>query len=68
MFIIFITGNEKEPEILAAWQNAESAGLYRNVNDVNGKLLAEGYATRNQLEYFAELSAAYFVGIWCCRK
>ena len=37
--------------------------LYRDVQDMNGKLIPRAYATANQLEYFAELSAAYFVGI-----
>jgi hypothetical protein len=55
--------NEKDPEILAAWENATTEGLYRGVNDVNGKTLTEAYAAKNQLEYFADLSAAYFVGI-----
>lgn len=54
---------EQDPEILAAWQNATAKGLYRGVKDVNGKTLVEAYAAKNQLEYFAELSAAYFVGI-----
>lgn len=54
---------EKHPPILSAWQQAMERGLYRDVQDVNGKVIPKAYATTNQLEYFAELSAAYFVGI-----
>lgn len=54
---------EKHPPILSAWQQAMERGLYREVQDVNGKLIPKAYATTNQLEYFAELSAAWFVGI-----
>jgi hypothetical protein len=54
---------EKHPPVLSAWQQAMDRRLYRNVQDVNGKLIPTAYATTNQLEYFAELSAAYFVGI-----
>ena len=54
---------EKHPPILSAWQQAMDRQLYRDVQDVNGKLIPKAYATANQLEYFAELSAAYFVGI-----
>jgi hypothetical protein len=54
---------EKHPPILSAWQQAMARGLYRDVQDVNGKVIPKAYATTNQLEYFAELSAAYFVGI-----
>lgn len=42
---------QKQPEILAAWRSAAARGLYRGA-----------YAGVNQLEYFAELSAMYFVG------
>lgn len=54
---------ERHPPILSAWQQAMDRRLYRDVQDVNGKLIPTAYATTNQLEYFAELSAAYFVGI-----
>lgn len=53
---------EDQPEILAPYRAAMARGLYRNVKDVNGKLLEAAYATTNQLEYFAELSCMYFVG------
>jgi len=51
---------EKQPEILAAWKEARAAGLYRGVKTQNGKALDAAYAVHNQLEYFAELSGAYF--------
>jgi hypothetical protein len=51
---------EKQPEILAAWSAARADGRYRGVKDVNGKALDAAYALHNQLEYFAELSCAYF--------
>ncbi|GAA6140278.1 hypothetical protein [Hydrogenophaga sp. 5NK40-0174] len=54
---------EKHAVILNAWKASEKRGLYRGVQDVKGARLDKAYATVNQLEYFAELSAAYFVGI-----
>jgi hypothetical protein len=51
---------EKQPEILAAWENAVDQKLYEGVKDVQGKPLERAYAATNQLEYFAELSCAYF--------
>jgi len=51
---------EKEPEIMTAWERAKTSGLYRGVKDVNGTVLERAYALHNQLEYFAELSCAYF--------
>ncbi len=53
---------EKQPEILTAWRNAMDRGLYRDVVDEKGARHALAYAGTNQLEYFAELSAMYFVG------
>jgi hypothetical protein len=54
---------DKYEPIYRAYQNANARGLYRNVTDYKGKVIADAYAIRrNQLEYFAELSAIYFVG------
>jgi hypothetical protein len=53
---------EDQPDILQAYQHATSEELYRHVRDLDGKVLDEGYAATNQLEYFAELSCVYFVG------
>ena len=53
---------EMKPDIRAAWLHAQSLGLYHDVLDEHGKTLKAGYATVNQLEYFAELSCMYFVG------
>jgi hypothetical protein len=53
----------KDPAILGPWDGAIARGLYRNVQDYKGQTIADAYARHNQLEYFAELSAAYFVGI-----
>ncbi|MEP3480267.1 MAG: hypothetical protein ABJZ55_13535 [Fuerstiella sp.] len=53
---------EKQPEILAAYDSAMKEGLYRDVRDIKGTVTKKAYATVNQLEYFAELSAMYFVG------
>ncbi|AOW14387.1 hypothetical protein LPB72_03385 [Hydrogenophaga crassostreae] len=53
----------KHPPLMSAWQKTRAAGLYLNVQDLAGKSIPKAYATVNQLEYFAELSAAYFVGI-----
>lgn len=54
---------EKHPPIVQAWENAVAKGLYRNVTNAKGQTIASAYAEKNQLEYFAELTAAYFVGI-----
>ncbi|MDB6155426.1 MAG: hypothetical protein JWL90_3879 [Chthoniobacteraceae bacterium] len=51
---------EKQTDIFSAWQQAMAAGLYHGVKDVNGVPLDKSYAAFNQLEYFAELSCAYF--------
>jgi hypothetical protein len=53
---------EKQPDILQAWNHAVECGLYRQEKDEKGKIFNPGYATTNQLEYFAELSCMYFVG------
>lgn len=43
-------------------RKAQDQKLYQNVRDTKGRILSMAYACRNQLEYFAELSAMYFVG------
>ncbi len=53
---------EKHPEIYGPWKGALDAKKYVRVEDVNGTVIASAYARKNQLEYFAELSAMYFVG------
>ena len=53
---------EQHPPISAAYLAAKNGGLYKYVKDKKGKVIAEAYAVHNQLEYFAELSAMYFVG------
>lgn len=49
--------------IRQAWTNAVQSGLYKNVTDHKHRAIASAYAIKNPLEYFAELSAARFVGI-----
>ncbi len=46
-----------------AWKNAVQNGLYKGVIDNKNRVIASAYAIKNPLEYFAELSAANFVGI-----
>ena len=53
---------ELKPEIYDAWEHAMDLKLYQGVKDENGQLLERAYAVQNHLEYFAELSAIYFVG------
>jgi hypothetical protein len=54
---------DKYEPIYTAYTHANALGLYRNVTDYKGKAIRDAYAIRrNQLEYFAELSAMYFVG------
>ena len=49
--------------IRQAWMNAVRSGLYKDVADRKSRTVASAYAIKNPLEYFAELSAARFVGI-----
>ncbi len=54
---------EKEPGIYDAWDSAIKAGLYRSDVAAEAKNIKTlRYAAQNQLEYFSELSAMYFVG------
>ncbi len=53
---------EKHPQITKPWNNAKSQQLYKKVKDYKGRTKDKAYALTNQLEYFAELSAIYFVG------
>ena len=46
-------------KVLAAYRNAMEQGLYDEVLDHKGRMV-RAYATTNQMEYFAELSEAYF--------
>jgi hypothetical protein len=51
---------EEQVDILAAWKHAQTNNLYLNVKAVNGTVIPRAYAMDNQLEYFAELSCAFF--------
>lgn len=51
-----------QPDILRAWNHAVRQGLYRNVRGNSGEQIEKAYALKNQMEYFAELSCAYFFG------
>lgn len=53
---------ERYPLIYDAWRNAQVSHLYFGVKDTKGNEITDAYARKNQLEYFAELSAMYFVG------
>lgn len=48
--------------IIDAWLSSRNSGLYQSVKDYKGKILKPAYATTNEFEYFADLSAMYFVG------
>jgi hypothetical protein len=54
-------GYQHQP-IMDAWLNSRSSGLYLSVKDMEGHLLKPAYASTNNMEYFAELSAIYFAG------
>lgn len=45
-----------------AWQAAMTAGLYQTVREEDKDTHVPNYAAQNHLEYFAELTAMYFVG------
>jgi hypothetical protein len=53
---------ERYSQIYEAWKNARNGQKFVGVRDINGKMINSAYARKNQLEYFAELSAMYFVG------
>ncbi len=53
---------DKYAKILKPWKNAKAKKLYTNVKDYKNRIKPEAYAIKNNLEYFAELSAMYFVG------
>jgi hypothetical protein len=52
-------GGYDNREILAVYRNAVAAKAYETVLRINGED-ARAYALNNQMEYFAELSEAYF--------
>ena len=51
---------EKNEDIVRAYQNAKTAGLYAQVKSVDGSVGA-AYASNNEKEYFAEITEAYFL-------
>ncbi len=55
--------SSREPGIYGPWEAAANRGLYKNIKDYKGRTVESAYAVKNQAEYFAELSAAYFVGL-----
>jgi hypothetical protein len=55
--------HSRDPGIYGPWEAAADRGLYKNIKDYKGRTIESAYAIKNQAEYFAELSAAYFVGL-----
>ncbi len=55
----FLPGGYNNPEIKAVYESAIKAGLYQKVLFVRGER-RQAYAAKNPMEYFAELSEAYF--------
>ena len=53
---------EDRADIFDAWQAAMKAGLYKTVRPDDAHTHNPNYAAQNHLEYFAELTATYFVG------
>jgi hypothetical protein len=47
-------------EVKQTYEAAKAKGLYRNVSYRHGQIAPVGYAMSNELEYFAELTEAYF--------
>jgi len=47
-------------DVINAYNNAVKSGLYLNVKTQNGGTAPRAYALTNEVEYFAELSEAYF--------
>ncbi len=50
---------ERDPAIMAAYERAEASGLYESVERNDGTR-GPAYALKSPLEFFAELSEAYF--------
>lgn len=55
----FLPGAYNNPEVKAVYESALQAGLYQKVLFIRGGR-RQAYATKNPMEYFAELSEAYF--------
>lgn len=53
---------DKHPPIYNSWVNTKNSSRFQDVQDIKGKTIKNGYARKNHREYFAELSAIYFVG------
>ena len=53
---------ETKRDIFEAWDHAMKAGKYKAVREEDRSEHNPNYAAQNHLEYFAELSAIYFVG------
>ena len=53
---------EDHAEIYDTWKSAMDKGLYNVVRDEDQQKHMPNYAAQNHLEYFAELTAFYFVG------
>jgi hypothetical protein len=58
----FKNWNENYQKSKDAWLASRNASLYLSQRDIYGRVLAPAYASTDELEYFAELSAAYFIG------
>ncbi len=54
---------EDRADIFDAWDQAVKAGRFREVHEEDRHTHNPNYAARNHLEYFAELTATYFVGV-----
>lgn len=54
-----MAGGFQNQQVLAAYNNAMAKGLYDEVLDYKGRTV-RAYAATNQMEYFAEISEAYF--------
>ena len=53
---------EIQPDIYDTWERAMKAGLYSEIRKEDRRAHVANYAAQNHLEYFAELTAMYFVG------
>ena len=58
----FLHWTYKYQPIIDSWLNSRNNGLYQSVKDHYGRSLNPAYATTNEYEYFADLTAMYFVG------
>ncbi|HTF97902.1 MAG TPA: hypothetical protein VL995_17335 [Cellvibrio sp.] len=58
----FLQWTYQDKAIINTWLSSRNSGLYQSVKNIYGQTLKPAYASTNEREYFADLTAIYFVG------